>query len=183
MGRPRIGEMLVEQGRIDAIQLRSALSHQRRWGGRLGRAIVTLGFLPERALLEAVGKQLGAPFVEIGDRLVPPRVLALVPAKLVRSRKVLPLARLSEHRRGPLVVAFPDPGDLRVVDEVEFASGLAVRPLIAAEDDLDRAIARHLDGVVLLRDARPEDREDAIDLVDEVLANQVVGGQGKWQPN
>jgi type IV pilus assembly protein PilB len=124
------------------MQLQSALAHQRRWGGRLGRAIVNLGFVSEPTFLQALSEQLGTPFVVVGDRQVERSVLALVPEKLVRSRRVLPLARLAESRRGPLVLAVSDPGDLAVLDEIGFATGLAVRPVLAAEADLDQAIRR-----------------------------------------
>jgi type IV pilus assembly protein PilB len=145
MDRVRIGEMLLRRGHIDALQLESALAHQRRWGGRIGRAIVHLGFMKEETLLAALGEQLGVPFVEVGDRHVDRALLALVPERLVRTRCVLPLARLSEHRRGPLVVAVPDAGDLTLLDELSFATGLQIRPVLAAESDLERAIARLLD--------------------------------------
>jgi type IV pilus assembly protein PilB len=144
MARVRIGELLVNAGHIDGMQLDSALAHQRRWGGRIGRAIIELGFLKEETLLRAVGSQLGAPFVVVGERIVPPAVVALVPRKLIRSRRAFPLEKLTEQRRGPLVVAFADPADLVAVDEIAFATGLEVRPVLAAEWDLDQAIARHL---------------------------------------
>ena len=144
MGRLRIGEMLVQLGRIDADQLRVALAHQRQWGGRLGGAIVRLGFLGEPALLDAVGQQLGVPFVEIGDREIAPKVLALVPRKLAEARRVLPLELIAEGRRGALVVALGDPSDLRIIDELAFVTGLSVRPVLAGEEDLDRALERHL---------------------------------------
>jgi type IV pilus assembly protein PilB len=167
MARVRIGEMLMQQGRIDAHQLESALAHQRRWGGRLGDAIVHLGFMKERAVLEAVGGQLGVPYVIIADRHVPPQVLGLLPQKLIRSRKILPLARLSESRRGPLVVAVPDPADLPTLDEVAFATGMEVKPVLAAEADLEEAISRLLDGVVKPRVEGFAGRRDAIDLPED----------------
>jgi type IV pilus assembly protein PilB len=144
MARVRIGELLVQRGRIDELQLQSALAHQRRWGGRLGRAVVTLGFLSEPSFLETLGEQLGAPFVTIGDRPVERDVLRLLPEKLVRSRGVLPLARVREGKRGALVVAVSDPGDLGVLDELTFATGLDVKPVLASEADLGRAIRRLL---------------------------------------
>ena len=144
MARVRIGELLMQQGRIDGLQLQSALAHQSRWGGRLGRAVVHLGFLDEATFLEVLGEQLGTPFVTIGDRHVEPSVLTMVPRKVILSRRVLPLAKLSESRRGPLVVALADPGDLGVLDEIGFASGLDVRPVLSTEADLDQAIARLL---------------------------------------
>ncbi|HET8541834.1 MAG TPA: hypothetical protein VFL83_18295 [Anaeromyxobacter sp.] len=167
MARLRLGEMLVQRGCIDAVQLQSALAHQRRWGGRIGRSIVQLGFMKEQALLQNVGEQIGVPFVEIGDREIPRHVLALVPQKLVRTRKVLPIEQIGNGRRGPLVVALADPADLRTLDEVAFATGMAVRPVLAAEADLDRAIARLLDGVVVRRELGFGAREDAIELPED----------------
>jgi type IV pilus assembly protein PilB len=144
MARVRIGELLMSRGRLDELQVRSALAHQRRWGGRFGRAVVHLGFIDEPALLEILGEQLGSPFVTIGDRHLDPGVVALVPEKLIRTRKVLPLARLPEGRRGPLVVALSDPADLAVIDELAFATGMAIKPVLATERDIDQAIHRVL---------------------------------------
>jgi type IV pilus assembly protein PilB len=168
MGRVRIGEMLVQQGRLDGAQLESALAHQRKWGGRIGRAIVHLGFMREDSLLQAVGQQLNVPFVEIGDRFVPQHVLALVPEKLIRGRRVLPLARLSESKRGPLVVALADPANLVALDEIAFATGMQVKPVLASEADLEGAIARLLDGALGLPPPGGfAARSDAIDLPED----------------
>ncbi len=144
MPRVPIGEMLLRQGRIDALQLQSALAHQQKWGGRLGRALVALGFVSERVLLQAVAEQLGIPFVEIGSRPVEPRVVHLVPEKLIRSRGVVPLELLSDSRRGPLLVALSEPDNLATLDEIAFATGMNVKPVLAAEADVAAAIARLL---------------------------------------
>lgn len=167
MSRVRIGEMLVQQGQIDAVQLQSALAHQRRWGGKLGRAIVQLGFLPEERLLESVGRQIGVAVLSLGERDIPRQVLGMVPAKLIRTRRALPIARLAEGRRGPLVVALADPTDLRVIDEISFATGMDVRPVLVSERELDLAISRHLDGVTPAREGSFAARKDAIDLPED----------------
>jgi type IV pilus assembly protein PilB len=170
MARVRIGELLMNRGRIDELQLRSALAHQRRWGGRLGRAVVHLGFVDEPALLEILGEQLGSPYVVIGDRYIDPGVLALVPEKLVRARRVMPLARLPEGRRGPLVVALADPSDLAVLDELAFVTGMSIKPVLATETDIDQAIHRLLGDT----SATPHRRE-AIDLPELTGPGMVLG--------
>ncbi len=171
--RKRIGQLLVEVGALDAYQLESALAHQRRWGGRLGRAIVHLGFLREADVLSAVGSQLGVSYVPLRDKEIPRDVLSLVPEKVIRSRRVLPIARLREHRRGPLVVACPDPADLRVLDDLAFATGLEIRPTLASEEELDGAIERHLQGPA---GAHPPPR--AIDLPEDTSPLRGVHGAG-----
>jgi type IV pilus assembly protein PilB len=159
MARVPIGKMLVEQGRIDDSQLKVALAHQRQWGGRVGEAMVCLGFLAEQELHHALARQHGVPYLTLGDRQVAPGVLRLLPERLIRQRKVFPLAVLSASRRGQLVVATADPGDIAALDEVAFASGMAVRVVLATAADIDRAIARHLDGAVA-----PPPRPQAVDL-------------------
>lgn len=178
MARLRLGDMLVQRGCIDAVQLRSALAHQQRWGGRLGRSIVQLGFMQEKALLHSVGEQLGVPFVEIGERKIARDLVALVPQRIVRERKVLPLERLGTGRSGPILVALADPGDLGTLDDVAFATGMTVKPVLAAEADLDRAIARVLDGVVRRPEVGFRAREDAIELPEDSSPLAALGKAG-----
>src|SRR3990172_9992986 len=70
-----------------------------------------------------------------------------VPEKLVRSRKVFPIALVSSSRRGPIVIATSEPQNLAVLDEVSFATGMKVKPVLASAGDIERAIDRHLDGL------------------------------------
>ncbi len=142
MSRVHIGQMLKAQGLIDDFQLRRALEHQRRWGGRIGQAFLGLRVVREEHLLATLGKQLGVPVVHIGRWMVAPAVLQRLPEKFVRRRRVLPLDVISVHRADRLIVAFPAPDDLLVVDEVAFAAGMGIEPALAGSDDLDQAIAR-----------------------------------------
>jgi type IV pilus assembly protein PilB len=142
MSRVHIGQMLKAQGLIDDFQLRRALEHQRRWGGRIGQAFLGLRVVREEHLLATLGKQLCVPVVHIGRWMVAPAVLQRLPEKFVRRRRVLPLDVISVHRADRLIVAFPAPDDLPVVDEVAFAAGMGIEPALAGSDDLDQAIAR-----------------------------------------
>jgi type IV pilus assembly protein PilB len=95
--------------------------------------------------MQVLARQLGVRFVEIGDRMVSSAVLHLVPERLIRKYKAFPLGVLG-GRRGPLVVALGDPADLRLVDDIAFATGMGVEAALATPADIDQAIARHLDG-------------------------------------
>src|SRR5690348_18501193 len=93
-------QALVQAGLIDAHQMQSATAHQRKWGCRLEQAVVELGFVSESALMPEVARHLGVTYVEIGSRAVPPEVVCLVPERLIRSRKVFPVALGTESRLG-----------------------------------------------------------------------------------
>ncbi len=143
--RRPIGEMLLQQGKIDPIQLTSALAYQRRWGGRIGHALVALGFISEPEVLKTVGKQLDVPVVTIGNKVILPYILKLLPEKLIRAYHVFPMALLSEAPGGPLLVAMSEPGNLFVIKELSFAAGMEIVPALASDLDIDQAIARHFD--------------------------------------
>jgi hypothetical protein len=144
--RARIGEILKSRGLLDDFQIRSALGYQRQWGCRIGQALLGLQLVDERELFAAIGGQLGVPVVRIGSRDVSPRVLRLVPEKVVRRHRVMPLEIVHLQATTSLLAAFQSPGDLSLVDQVSFAAGLRVQPVLAADDDIDQAIARHFGG-------------------------------------
>jgi hypothetical protein len=137
-----IGQFLVNAGHIDHGQLAVALAHQQKSGGRLGDALVALKYLGEPLLLRELARKHSVPFVEIGERRIPDRALRAVPEKLVRARRVLPVAVGHDGRHEVIFLATTDPQNLSVQDEVAFVSGMAVKPLLVADRDVDGAIER-----------------------------------------
>jgi len=137
--------MLRRDGTIGEDQLQSALGYQRRWGIPLGEALLRLRLVGEEALLSTLARQLGVPYVRVGDTVVEPEVLAMLPERVIRRCRALPIELEADAGRTRLLVAFARPDDLHAIDEVVFAAGLEVTPALAGEEDLARAIARHLD--------------------------------------
>jgi type IV pilus assembly protein PilB len=174
MKRIPIGQILVEGGSIDGRQLRAGLDWQRRRGGRLGGALVHLGMLDEAAVVRALGLQLGIPVIDLATRTIDRDVLRLVPARIVELRRVLPVELLFETRRGPLVVATSDPLDLGALDEVAFASGKAIRPVLAPSVQIDVAIAQ------LLGHHRPDALEMPAEPLEQMELVQPVRSQRFW---
>lgn len=174
MARQHLGQMLVESGTITVPQLRCGLEWQRRWGGRIGRALVHLGMLREADLLAALGEQLGVPVVDVDDVTAGPELVRLVTPRLMERRCLCPVVLMQETRRGPLVVATADPLDVTGLDEASFASGKTVRPVLAERAAIERAIARSVGRV----------QAGAIDLPAEPLGEmQLLGalrGSGYW---
>jgi len=137
-----IGQFLVNAGHIDEAQLAVALAHQQQRGGRLGDALVALKYLPEPLFLKELARKHRVPFVEIAGRRIPERALRTVPEKLVRARRVLPVAVGSGGRQVVLFLATTDPRNLAVQDEVAFVTGMEVKPVLVSDRDLDSAIER-----------------------------------------
>lgn len=147
LARKKLGDLLVEGGVLDKLQLSSALGFQKQWGGRLGRICVEMKFTDERTITDAVARQLGIPVVELVGRAIPPEVLAAVPQELCERFQLLPIGLLpSDRGMETLQVAMSDPTDLQVVDELAFVTGKRVEIAAATDTDVDLAIRHHFYG-------------------------------------
>jgi type IV pilus assembly protein PilB len=61
----RLGELLVKESAITPEQLEQAQKLQREKGGRLGSALIKLGFLNETEVTTFVSRQYGIPAVNL----------------------------------------------------------------------------------------------------------------------
>ncbi len=140
---PKLGELLLQAGLIDSFQLQSALGDQRRWGGRLGEALVRLGFVDEQTMARALSRRLGIPTIRIGDKRPAPDVIERMSRELAEKHRCLPLfVKAGAGGSRTLFVGVDDPGDLGMLDELSFRVGMTVKPVIAGSSELREAIER-----------------------------------------
>lgn len=146
MPRLKLGELLIEQGLIDAKQLASALVHQKRWDRKLGRCLLDLGYIKEKALYETLSKSLNIPIIDLG-RIRPETItkglLKCVPTKVAKDSRVIPLAIQKVQKRDRLIVATPDPLNFEAIRLVRFSSPLPLFVMIAPESDVDWFIQKY----------------------------------------
>jgi len=132
----RLGEILVESGRISPAQLEQALEQARKSGTRLGEALVKMGILTEEELARSLAQQLGLPFSPTvnWER----EAVKLVPEQVARRHRVLPLSR----RGQVLELAMANPLDLLAQEDVSLLTGLTVQPVVVPGRALDDALRR-----------------------------------------
>src|SRR6202044_4248357 len=61
----RLGEILLERGKIEAEDLDRALELQQERGDKLGKILVDMGLIAHRDVLTALSDQLGLPLVTV----------------------------------------------------------------------------------------------------------------------
>lgn len=134
----KLGEILVEAGLIDKVQLASALGQQKQWGGKLGSTLIKMGMVGESELVSVLEEQLGFKCLSLEGVDVPDDVMKFVRGDIVRKFSILPLA----FNRGALEVATSDPTDLEALDSLGFALGKRIKPVLALESEVKKAIER-----------------------------------------
>jgi len=134
-----ITDVLLDKGLLTPEQMAQAVAMHEAEGTRLDRAIVQLGFLNEKQLLELMAKQLHLPLVDLSDVTIEPDVLRTVPLKVVYRKRLVPISRTN----GSLSVATSDAFDLYALDDVRLITGLNVEPVLASRDDIEKLIKTH----------------------------------------
>jgi general secretion pathway protein E len=136
--RKRLGEMLIERGKLDAAGLDRALRIQQDSGEKLGVLLVTIGVVAQRDVSEALADQLGLPLVEAASYPELPILEERVSARFLRESRALPLAEDETE----LALAMADPTDEYTVNAFEMVTGRKVRPQVAIPMELEAALER-----------------------------------------
>jgi general secretion pathway protein E len=135
----RIGEILVERGKLDPANLERALKLQEGESrDKIGAILLRLGMVSGRDLADALADQLDIPIAQATDYPEIPLMEERISAKFLRDAQAVPLREDDEE----LALAIADPTDSYVISAVQMASGKRVKPYIAAPNEIDAAIER-----------------------------------------
>lgn len=167
----KLGEVLVKQGLINEDMLARALDEQKKDGARLGSTLIKLGFIKEEELLNALSRHFGVKSVDLRKIDLDPNLLKLIPGDLAGKYLVVPIKRLGRT----LTMAMINPGDITAVEDIKFATGFEIEPVVAAEDSLLKIITEHYHVQKLLSDVMYEiEMSEGIDAKVQVTDNITV---------
>ncbi|MFH1458613.1 MAG: hypothetical protein ABIG31_05595 [Candidatus Omnitrophota bacterium] len=135
----QLGELLVERGIIDKLQLEKAISLQSERGGLIGEIIVHLGFAKEEDIAQALTAQYGFPYLPLNNYEISPEIAQIIPARVARQYLVIPIDQIGKN----LSVAMSNPLNVQAVEDVELISGCSVQTFVSTSSDLKRAIEKY----------------------------------------
>jgi type IV pilus assembly protein PilB len=136
---PRLLELLVKEGLLAPEQAQRAAAEQRRTGERSVSVLKRLGLVAEQELLDFLSRKYGMPVINLERVEVPEEVTRLVRKEIVNKHQVFPVRQVGNT----LTVALADPTVVLAIDDVQFATGLHVIPVLASEAALREAISKH----------------------------------------
>jgi general secretion pathway protein E len=135
----RLGEILLERGKIEAEDIERALELQLERGDKIGKILVDMGTVAHRDVLAALSDQLDIPLVAVDG--VPPSAPEIegLSHRFLRQCRAIPVALVDSV----LTIAMADPLDFETIASVRAFSGLEVRAALAAEQEILDAIDRN----------------------------------------
>ena len=139
MASNRLGDLLVQSGKLTPQQLQQGLAAQKEKGGRLGSNLVRLGFLSEKELVEFLSQHFGVPAIDLNRVEIDESVVKIIPADVARKYTILPVTKVGAK----LTIAMIDPTNVFAMDDIKFMTGYNVDPVVASESALRVAIDRY----------------------------------------
>jgi hypothetical protein len=139
----KLGEILVQLGILTPGQVGSILHEQERSGARFGTQAILKKLATSDQISEALSRQQATPAAldRHFDRAMP-SVLGMIKPNLALRFRAIPLV-LATGPAKRVVVAMTDPHDMPTVDDVAFALGAQIDPMIAAEYALAQNLKRY----------------------------------------
>ncbi|WP_413881851.1 type II secretion system ATPase GspE [Candidatus Aalborgicola defluviihabitans] len=135
----RLGEILVEHGKLDFANLERALRLQEGDANeRIGALLVRAGFAAERDVTDALADQLGLSVVALTEYPELPVLEERVSARFIKESRALPIQETDNQ----LVLAMADPLDEYVLAAFRMVTQRTVTPRLAVPSELEVAFER-----------------------------------------
>jgi type IV pilus assembly protein PilB len=140
----RIGELLLKENLITALQLKNAVTSQRSSGGRLGHELTKLGYIEENELITFLSKQYSVPSINLSEFDIDADVLKILPKEVVTRHQVIPVNKTGNT----LIVAMADPSNIYAVDDIKFITGMKIDVVVASEQAIAESIEKYYTSTV-----------------------------------
>jgi type IV pilus assembly protein PilB len=137
-----LAELLVSENKLTLEQLEQARRDQKANGGRLTTAVVRLGFMRDPQLVEFLGATYGLPTIELHGFEVDPDAIKLLSRQVAEKHMVIPVSKAGKT----LVVAFADPSNIYVKDDLALLTRSKIEVVIASETSIIAAIDKYYGG-------------------------------------
>jgi type IV pilus assembly protein PilB len=135
----KIGELLIESGKIDLDLLKSAIRIKAGNNNKIASILTQIGDLDEKSIAAELGRQLGLQSVALEGQKIRPEVISRITSSIAKKHCIIPV----DYNNHTLTLAMSDPTNLKTIDELSFSLGLKIKPVVALENSIKKAQARH----------------------------------------
>ncbi len=149
----KLGEVLIRENLVSAIQLKQAVDFQKKVGGDLKDVLIKLGYVKDSVIAEvmAAEQNIGAATIEINASVVDLDALRTLPRALLEKHQIIPL---KSDDSNTLVLAMSDPNNIAAIEEVQFLVRRMVEPAVAPKASIRKAL-NQLDDFLAHPQGRP----------------------------
>ncbi|HAJ57801.1 MAG TPA: secretion system protein E [Candidatus Omnitrophica bacterium] len=134
--KKKLTDILLEAKIITPVDLERAIKIQSDTSGNLKDILVREGFVKERDLMSALSSELFIPYLELSKYKIDSSIIELIPEKIARQYKVIPLSKIGNV----LTVALSDPLNIFAIDDLKMITGYDIDIVLAGEKDITKVL-------------------------------------------
>ncbi|MFW2487142.1 GspE/PulE family protein [Clostridium chromiireducens] len=132
----RLGNILVNAGKITGYQLQDALRSQKVLGKKLGEILLESKMITEDDIIEAIEQQTGIKKVDLNTINFDRKAITLIPQNLCEKYMLIPFG----FDNNKIKVALADPLNIFAIDDVAISTGFEIESFISKKDDIKKFI-------------------------------------------
>lgn len=132
----RLGNILVNAGKITSFQLQEALKAQKSLGKKLGEILVDSKIITEDEIIEAIEQQTGIKKIDLNTIEFNRKAISLIPENLCKKYTLIPFG--FENNR--IKVTLADPLNIFAIDDVAISTGFEIESFISRKADINKYI-------------------------------------------
>ncbi|MET3120454.1 type II secretory ATPase GspE/PulE/Tfp pilus assembly ATPase PilB-like protein [Oxalobacteraceae bacterium GrIS 2.11] len=163
---------------------------QKRTGQPLGKLFISLGFVTEATIREALSENLGQQSTDLANMVVDGAALKMISKEVAQRYKVFPVVFNKDQRN--LMLAMSDTSNIVALDQISAMIGADAQltPVLASESDINKAIDQYygfelsIDGILheietgevnyqSMKTVSDEYSQPLVRLIDAILADAV----------
>ncbi|QJR13610.1 type IV-A pilus assembly ATPase PilB [Usitatibacter palustris] len=159
-----LGRALVQQGRLVQADATAIQAEATKAGLMFVQQLIASKKLSAREVSQFAANTFGYPLLDLNAVDFDALPINLIDSKIVANRRVIALGK----RGNRLFVAVSDPSNEQVMQEVKFATGMTMEPVVVEDDKLNNIVKRITEGGGKALEKMVED----VELPDEELEAQ-----------
>jgi type IV pilus assembly protein PilB len=132
----QLGELLIDSNLITQQQLEESLVLQKEKGGLLGQILVSLHYITEEAIAQALTAQYGFPYLPLAGYEIDAEVAKIIPEHVAKQYGLIAVDRVGSI----LTVAMSNPLNSQAVEDVEMITHYKVQVFVTTSTDVATAI-------------------------------------------
>ena len=161
-------ELLLEQGVMTQEQLLGAQAEAAKSGRSLKQILVQQGLMTEQDLAALIAAQSGVTSIDLGNYLIKPEVVQLVPEALARKHTLMPVFKIGDS----LTVAMDDPMNFFAIDELRLKAKCDIKTVVAGPTSIRGAIEQYYGAAGTIAEVAQAIQEAALPKKDEEAAEE-----------
>lgn len=153
------GELLVQDNIITLDQLAEAKKHAEKTNNSISEALIESGILKESEMSKFLSKYHSAPAIDLANFEIDKDAINLVSRAFCEKNLIIPIQRAERS----LVVAFADPSNIYVKDDLSLLTKCKIEVVVATESAIKSAIQNYYgqNSILSTLTDQIEDQEDA----------------------